>query len=131
MSENKLELTGQISLIKPTEEFAGGFTKRIFVITTDDKFPQEVAFELIKDDTSQIEEYSIGDGITVSFNVRGNEFKGKHYVNLKAWRIVRNPGAGEFIPSEEEPSNTELEKPNQNETVLSGSASEEDEEVPW
>lgn len=30
----------------------------------------------------------------VSFNIRGNEWQGKHYVNLNAWRIQDRGGGG-------------------------------------
>jgi len=28
-----------------------------------------------------------GDRVKVSFNIRGNEYKGRYYVNLQAWKI--------------------------------------------
>ena len=43
----------------------------------------------------------------VSFNVRGNEYNGKYYVNLQAWRL--NKSSGEYAPSEQAPSEPDFE----------------------
>lgn len=83
------EITGTILLIHETQTFASGFSKREFVITTDDKYPQEIKLEVVKDLCESLEQYNIGDEVDVSFNIRGNEYNGKHYVNLQAWKINR------------------------------------------
>ena len=41
----------------------------------------------------KIDEFQIGDPVKVYFDIRGNEYKGKYYVNLNAWKLER-PGAG-------------------------------------
>lgn len=82
------EATGKIHLINDTQTFASGFTKREFVLeTNDDKYPQLLKFEVVKDGCAKLDRYNIGDIATVSFNVRGNEYNGKYYVSLQAWRI--------------------------------------------
>ena len=40
---------------------------------------------------------SIGQEVTVHFNLRGNEYNGKYYVNLQAWRLDKGEG---FAPTE-------------------------------
>ena len=69
------------------QEFDSGFKKKEFVITTDDEYPQDVKFETIKDKTSLLESLSVGQAVTVHMNVKGNEYNGKYYVNLQAWKI--------------------------------------------
>ena len=81
------ELTGKLKVAMEVQSFSSGFTKREFVVTTDEQYPQDVKFELIKDKTSLIDAYKPNDTIKVSFNLRGNEYNGKYYVNLQAWRI--------------------------------------------
>jgi hypothetical protein len=78
-----LELKGKIKLINPTETFGSGFTKREFVITTNEQYPQDVKFEVVKDKCSSLDAYQVGQEIDVHFNVRGND-----YVSLQAWKIV-------------------------------------------
>ena len=43
----------------------------------------------------------------MSFNVRGNEYNGKYYVNLQAWKL--NKSAGEVSANEESPSEPDFE----------------------
>jgi len=80
---------GEIIAIDETMNFDSGFTKREFVIkTTDDgDYPQDIKFELVKDKTTLIDKYSVGQKITVHFNVRGREYNEKYYVNLVAWKL--------------------------------------------
>ncbi len=85
MSELKIE--GKIKVIMDTQIFDSGFSKREFVITTNDQYPQEIKFEFLKDKCELLDVKNVGDNVSVSFNVRGNEYNGKYYVNLQAWRI--------------------------------------------
>lgn len=81
------EASGKIKVIMDLQTFDSGFTKREFVITTNEQYPQDLKFELVKDKTSLIDKFSVGQEVKVSFNLRGNEFKERYYVNLGAWRI--------------------------------------------
>ena len=82
-----LELKGKIKVINPTETFGSGFTKREFVITTAEQYPQDVKFEVVKDKVALLDNFTTGQELTVHFNVRGNEYQGKYYVSLQAWKI--------------------------------------------
>lgn len=82
-----MDLEGNVKLIFETQTFNSGFQKREFVITTKEQYPQDVKFELIKDRIDIIDAYKPGDTIKVHFNIRGNEYNGKYFVNLQAWRI--------------------------------------------
>jgi hypothetical protein len=88
-----LELSGKIKKVFPTQTFDSGFTKREFVVTTDEQYPQDVKFELIKDKVDMIDSYKTDDAVKVSFNVRGNEWNDKYFVNLQAWRLEKSSGA--------------------------------------
>jgi len=82
-------LKGTIKQIDQTQSFGDkGFTKREFVVTDkDDKYPQDIKFEAIKERCDQLDNISVGEEVEVSFNLRGNEYNGKYYVNLQAWRV--------------------------------------------
>jgi single-strand DNA-binding protein len=82
-----MDIEGSVKLIAETQTFGSGFQKREFVITTKEQYPQDVKFELVKDRIDLIDAYKSGDQIKVHFNVRGNEYNGKYFVNLQAWRI--------------------------------------------
>jgi len=82
------EATGKIKVIFDTQTFPSGFTKREFVVTVgDDNYPQDLKFEIIKDKCTWLDKYQAGQDVTVSFDIRGNEFKEKYYVNLNCWKI--------------------------------------------
>lgn len=86
-------ITGTLKIIGETQIFPSGFTKRAFVVTTaDEKYPQDIAIDAVKDGCDRLDSYEVGDEITVSFNIRGSEWKGKHYVQLQAWKFDRTAG---------------------------------------
>lgn len=92
------EAKGSIKWVGDTQSFASGFTKREFVITTQhDKYPQDIKFEVVKDKCSMLDQFGIGTDVTVSFDIRGNEYNGKYYVNLACWKL--QAGTGDDAPA--------------------------------
>lgn len=92
---NSFELTGTLKVLEDTQTFASGFTKREFVIEVPDgQYPQMVKFETVRDKIDQLNNFTIGDTLKVTFDVRGNEYKGRYYVNLNAWKIQGEGGSG-------------------------------------
>lgn len=82
------EVAGKIKLINDTQSFPSGFTKREFVVTTAaDKYPQDLKFEVVKDKCSMLDNFEPEQDVQVSFDIRGNEFNGKYFVNLSCWKI--------------------------------------------
>tara|TARA_R110000850_G_scaffold22504_36_gene66709 strand:+ start:47 stop:439 length:393 start_codon:yes stop_codon:yes gene_type:complete len=89
------ELEGTVKVIDEVQTFASGFSKREFVVEVEDgKFPQSIKFECMKEKTSLTDGLQIGDKVKVSFDVRGNEYNGRYYVNLNAWKLEKSGGAG-------------------------------------
>lgn len=90
------ETAGKIKVINETQSFASGFTKREFVVTTaHDKFPQDLKFEVVKDKCSLLDAFKVGQDVQVNFDIRGNEYNGKYFVNLSAWKIQAASGSDE------------------------------------
>jgi single-strand DNA-binding protein len=109
------EAAGKIKLISDIQSFPSGFTKREFVVTTtSDKYPQDLKFEVVKDKCTILDSYEAGQDVQVTFDIRGNEFNGKYFVNLSCWKIQ---SAGD--PSRE-PQRSSVEA-----TRLSGAPSSE------
>jgi single-strand DNA-binding protein len=82
------ELTGTVKVVMDVVKFESGFSKREFVVTAaDDQYPQEIKFECVKDRCALLDEVKPGQRVKVSFDLRGNEYKGRYYVNLSAWRV--------------------------------------------
>ena len=83
-----IEIKGTLKVLGETQEFSGGFRKREFVLTTDEpKYPQDLKIEVVKDKCDLLDRLSLGQTLKVAINLRGNEFSGKYYVNLVAWKI--------------------------------------------
>jgi len=79
-------VTGKIKLINDEQTY-GSFTKREFILTIGGKYPQDIKFELYQEACPAIDKYSVGDQVEVQYNLKGNEYKGKYYVNLQAWKL--------------------------------------------
>lgn len=89
------EASGTIKKIFDTQTFPSGFTKREFVLTTSsDRYPQDLKFEVVKDKCSMLDDFEPDQEVVVSFDIRGNEYQGKYFVNLSCWKIQTIDGNG-------------------------------------
>ena len=112
----ELKLAGRIKVINELQTWDSGFSKREFVVTTQEQYPQDVKFEAVKDKAAALETFNVGDNVDVAFNVRGNEYNGKYYVNLQAWKINKvDAGAPAAAPVPQAPD-----------TALAGADEEDD-----
>lgn len=80
-------ISGKVKKIFETQEFKSGFSKRSFVITTDEKYPQDIQLDCLKEKAQMLENLNEKDAITVHFNISGREWNDRYFVNLEAWRI--------------------------------------------
>ena len=94
------EVKGVVHQIDQEQTFASGFTKRMIVIKTEEKYPQTVPIEFFKDDVIKVEKLKLGQEVTVHFNLRGSEHNGRFYCNLQGWKIE---SAGATIPKPLDP----------------------------
>lgn len=91
----QFEMTGKVIKVYETQTFSKGFTKREFVVQTDDKFPQSIKFECVKERLALLDNVQEGDTVNVQFRLRGSEYQGKYYVNLQAVGVdISGKGAG-------------------------------------
>ncbi len=82
------DMVGKIKVVMDEVTFQSGFNKREFVVTTeDDRYPQDIKFETVKDKTAMLNDLQVGQRVKVTFDLRGNEHNGRYYTNLSAWRI--------------------------------------------
>jgi len=88
------ETSGKLKVISDIQSFASGFTKREFVVTTaHDKYPQDLKFEVVKDKCSLLDSFQVGQEVQVNFDIRGNEYNGKYFVNLSCWKLQSADGS--------------------------------------
>jgi len=95
-----MQVTGKLKLKKETQSFgANGFTKREIVITTSEQYPQMIQIELLKDKCSLVDNFNVGDDITVSINLGGREWinpqgEAKYFNSITGWRIEKAESLG-------------------------------------
>ena len=132
MSE-KYELTGTIKIIGDVQTFPSGFMKQQFVITTeDDKYPQDIALEFAKDACAKLDAFHPGDGAKVTFNIRGNEYQGKFYVQLSAWKIEKtSDGVGVRSPEYGKRETSQGGAPPPSRTATADALDEPEDDIPF
>ena len=82
------DLTGKVKLIQDAQTFGSGFTKREIVVTVEDgKYPQDINLEFLKDDVSMLDDFVVGQEVTISFDLRGREYNGRYFNNLVGYKI--------------------------------------------
>lgn len=89
-----IEITGKLHTICETKQVSERFTKREFVLETNDnpKYPQTVLFQISNDRVSQLDGLQVGDEVTVEFSLRGREWKNpsgeiKFFNTLDVWKL--------------------------------------------
>jgi hypothetical protein len=91
-----LEISGKVVKIlqeQSGEGKNGRWVKQEFVIETEDQFPKKVCFSTWGDKTDQLKQLTVGDAVSVSFNVESREYNERWYTDLRAWKIVKSTGA--------------------------------------
>jgi hypothetical protein len=88
-----MEVIGKIKIIGDVQTFgANGFQKRELVVTTDDQYPQMIMIEFVQDKCDLLNNYSVGQDVKVSINLRGREWinpqgEAKYFNSIQGWRI--------------------------------------------
>ena len=92
------EISGKVKLVNDLQTFDSGFKKREFVVTTQEQYPQDVKLECVQERCSLLDGIQAGDAVKAKFNIRGNEYNGRYYVNLQAWAIEKGQAQEEGAP---------------------------------
>jgi|TARA_R110000744_G_scaffold244247_1_gene361143 hypothetical protein len=83
-----MEITGKIKIINEAEKKSDKFTLRSVIITTDEKYPQELGIDFFNEKVNELDKFKIGDNVSISVNLRGNEYKGKYYTTINGWKCA-------------------------------------------
>lgn len=89
-----MEVNGKIKVINPEQQVSASFRKRELVVTTDEQYPQHILVEFTQDKCDLLNNYSIGQNVTVSINLRGREWvnpqgETRYFNSIQGWRIER------------------------------------------
>ncbi len=87
-----LELEGRIASKLPLQSgqsARGPWSRQEFVLEYQDgSFPTSVCFTAWGDDkVNELNRFQVGDRVKVSFNIRGREYNGRWYNDLRIWKI--------------------------------------------
>ncbi|MEM8999383.1 MAG: DUF3127 domain-containing protein [Bacteroidota bacterium] len=88
-----MEVQGRVKVIDETKTYGNnGFRKREMVITTEEQYPQHILVEFIQDKCDLLNNYSVGQMVKVSINLRGREWvnpqgETKYFNSIQGWRI--------------------------------------------
>lgn len=92
-----MEITGKVHEIGQTQEVTESFKKRELIIeyAENPQYPEFIKLEATQDRVSIFDNLTIGDEVTVSFNLRGRPWTNKegvtiYFNTLVAWRINVN-----------------------------------------
>ena len=78
---------GTIRHIGEVQTFGDKFKKREFILETDEAYPEKLKLDFINDNVDALDTFMVNEVVTVAFVVKGSEYQGKHYVNLRAIAI--------------------------------------------
>jgi hypothetical protein len=89
-----IDIKGTVVHIGETQTIgAKGFQKRILVVKTDEKYPQEIPIEATREHIAELDSLTVGGVVSVSVNIRGRAWQDKWFVSLEAWKIQASAGA--------------------------------------
>ena len=100
-----LEIEGRIAsklALQSGQSARGPWSRQEFVLEYQDgSFPVSVCFTAWGDDkVNELNRFQVGDKVKVSFNIRGREYNGRWYNDLRIWRIT----SADAAPSQQAPS---------------------------
>lgn len=94
-----MEVKGRIKLIGNTQTIgANGYRKRELVVSTDEQYPQHILIEFSQDKCDLLNNFSVGQPVNVSINLRGREWvnpqgETKYFNSIQGWRIQGEAGS--------------------------------------
>jgi hypothetical protein len=82
------KLKGKLILKSEPRQITDKFRVMDFVIQTpDEKYPQSIQFQLLNDRIQEMDKFTIGEELEVTFDIRGREHNGRYYNSLNAYKI--------------------------------------------
>lgn len=103
-----MTISGTIKKVFPIQTFDSGFQLRECVLTTDEKYPQDILVKFFKDKMSLLDNQKEGSSVEISINVRGKSFKDKagnerYITEVVGWKIDKlNTSASDQMPDREQ-----------------------------
>lgn len=88
-----MEVKGKIILALPemsgTSKAGNAWKKREYVLETQETYPRKVHFDFFGERADQYP-LSVGDDITLSFDIESREFNGRWYTSVRGWKAEKS-----------------------------------------
>ena len=88
---NQHTATGAIITKLPAKQVSEKFKVQEFILRVgqpEDKYPQDVKFQLVNDNIDLLDFIQVNDVVEVTFDLRGREYNSTHYVTLNATKVT-------------------------------------------
>ena len=128
-----MEIQGKLLEISDTVQIKDTFRKREFVVEYADnpQYPEFVKFECIQDKCDLLDDFSVGQEATVSFNLKGRKWidpqgDTKYFNSLQAWRIQPASGAANTAPPADNSASNTSSNSNQDDIISADTDGEDD-----
>jgi hypothetical protein len=96
-----MEIKGKIIFALPEvsgQSRAGNnWKKREYVLETQEQYPRKVFFNFFGDKADQYP-LTVGETVTVSFDLESREFNGRWYTDVRAWKAEKEGAATAAAP---------------------------------
>ena len=98
-----MEVIGRVKVINPVQQVSATFKKRELVVTTEEQYPQHIMIEFTQDKTDLLNNYTPGEQVKVSINLRGREWvnpqgETKYFNSIQGWRIEKMQAEAPVTP---------------------------------
>ena len=89
-----MEITGKIIAVLPPKQGVSQSTgnpwkSQDYVIETQEIYPKKCCFSVFGDEKIQQMNIQLGETLTVSLDINANEYQGKWYNQVRAWKVER------------------------------------------
>ena len=130
-----MEIQGKLLEISDTVQVKETFRKREFVLEYADnpQYPEYVKFECIQDKCEMLDNYSVGQDVTVIFNLKRRKWidpqgTTKYFNSLQAWRMqpAGNTASAPSTPTADSASASAQSASSGPDPVISAGEGEED-----
>ena len=88
------QLQGKVYAVFDVEQKSDRFSKREFVLETQDRYPQVILLQASGNRIDQLDGLQVGDEVKVEFSVRGREWRSpkgeiRFFNSLDVWKVER------------------------------------------
>lgn len=87
-----MEVIGKIKVINAENQVSASFKNRKLVVSTEEQYPQFIEIVFVQDKCDLLNNYSVGQNVKVSINLRGRQWvnpegETKYFNEIQGWRI--------------------------------------------